>query len=582
MRTLAFILFVVCITAAVGQIQLVFLKGMETESIYVKDYNRSKSFIHSIGQNMYDVMYSWDKKQVEYNLFYYSGDNLSYSTPFSEEKFSAHYRAYYSDPNKGWVYLTYPEYLIEDRQEEWENTRERLFWIIFRGIILAVVGFLALIYVILTTTLKPNKEGKSVSRLDRANTEGVLALLCISTGALIYIIHILLNSVSPFTDFDKDFATSIFTDYYSKNVLRIFNISLVVAILTTLSGIFLLTLVRKTKAGNLLENCVLNKFIRMAYRVGKKLFIIVFEGRMFHGYPLLKTLTYRQQVVTAASLLLTFFSFVLSLYEPAFILINILLQAAVFFWYYCGNKTLYEDIDEEMNESMEEQMKAERMKVNLITNVSHDLKTPLTSIISYLDLLAKEDDLSETVEDYVKVLQAKSERLKTIVTDIFDLAKSTSGDLTLDIQEIDMKKLIEQTIADMGDKIEGSLIPIKATLPDYPVNISADGKRMYRVFQNLIDNALTYSLKGTRIFIELNNTGNKSIATIKNTASYEMDFTAEEVLQRFSRGDKSRTTEGSGLGLSIAESFTKVCGGDFKIEIDGDLFKVSVEFASGN
>ena len=207
----------------------------------------------------------------------------------------------------------------------------------------------------------------------------------------------------------------------------------------------------------------------------------------------------------------------------------------------------------------------------------HDLKTPLTSIISYVDLLSKED-LPESARDYVSILAEKSGRLKNIVSDLFDLAKSTSGNLPLDMERIDIRRLIEQTLGDMEDDIEKSGIRIKTTLTDVPIYIYSDGKKLYRVFQNIIGNALKYSLQGTRVFIDMDVEDNIVNITVKNTASYDMDFTAEDVLQRFSRGDKSRSTEGSGLGLSIAESFTWACGGSFKVEIDGDQFKVKLGF----
>ena len=222
-------------------------------------------------------------------------------------------------------------------------------------------------------------------------------------------------------------------------------------------------------------------------------------------------------------------------------------------------------------------MKSERMKVDLITNVSHDLKTPLTSIISYVDLLSKED-LPESAQDYVNILADKSYRLKNIVSDLFDLAKSTSGNLPLNMENIDLKKLIEQTLGDMEDEIEKSGNNFKINLPEQPVYIFSDGNKLYRVFQNIIGNALKYSLEGTRVFIDMEIDNNIVSVIVKNTASYEMDFTADEVVQRFNRGDKSRTTEGSGLGLSIAESYTWACGGRFAIKIDGDQFKVKLNF----
>lgn len=226
--------------------------------------------------------------------------------------------------------------------------------------------------------------------------------------------------------------------------------------------------------------------------------------------------------------------------------------------------------------SVDEQIKSERMKIELVTNVSHDLKTPLTSIISYVDLLSKEESLSPEAMDYVKILAQKSERLKNIVADLFTLAKVTSGDETMDYEELDMSKLVVQTLADMDDKVQSSGFTLKTNVAEPPVPVYADGKRMYRVLQNVIDNALKYAMPGTRIFLALTVEQGRAVFTVKNTAAYEMDFTEEEILERFTRGDKARSTEGNGLGLSIAKGFTEACGGTFRVIIDGDQFKVTV------
>lgn len=223
-------------------------------------------------------------------------------------------------------------------------------------------------------------------------------------------------------------------------------------------------------------------------------------------------------------------------------------------------------------------VKAEKMKSELITNVSHDLKTPLTSIIGYVDLLEGTDNLPDEARDYVAVIKKKSERLKNIISDLFDLSKSTSGNAELEMEKLDMKKLMEQTLADMSDAIESSGRSIRQTLSEKPVMITGDGKKLYRVFQNIIDNALKYSLENTRIFVTLREKDGRAIAEIKNTSAYELDFSETEITERFTRGDRSRATEGSGLGLSIARSFTNACNGDFRVILDGDQFKVIIEF----
>jgi len=232
-------------------------------------------------------------------------------------------------------------------------------------------------------------------------------------------------------------------------------------------------------------------------------------------------------------------------------------------------------ISKNLKHIMEKQMQAERMKIDLITNVSHDLKTPLTSMVGYIDLLKKEE-LSSEAKDYVEILGVKQEQLKDMIQDIFELSKATSGTVELELEELDMKKLLEQTLGDMEDAITESGMVIRKRLSEEPAKFIGDSKKMYRVFQNLISNALKYSLKGTRIYIEETRVGKKIEVAVKNTSSYEMDFTEEEVLERFARADRARNTEGHGLGLAIAESFVKNMGGTFHVEIDGDQFKVTV------
>ena len=245
---------------------------------------------------------------------------------------------------------------------------------------------------------------------------------------------------------------------------------------------------------------------------------------------------------------------------------------------YEKSSEILSSISVKYKQGIEESVKAERMKIELVTNVSHDLKTPLTSIISYVDLLSKEE-LSPQAAEYVGILQKKSERLKNIVSDVFELAKTTSGEISVEQERLDLTRLSNQTLAEMEDKITAAGFTIKANICEPPVEVISDGKRLYRVIQNLLDNALKYSLKGTRIYYTLEKREDGlAVITIKNIAAYEMDFTKEEILERFTRGDKARSTEGSGLGLSIAQGFTIACGGQFDIDIDGDMFKAMITF----
>ena len=230
-------------------------------------------------------------------------------------------------------------------------------------------------------------------------------------------------------------------------------------------------------------------------------------------------------------------------------------------------------IREGISQEVEQRVKAEKMKVELITNVSHDLKTPLTSIINYTELLSKESLQPEEANDYVRVLKERAHRLKNMTDDLFEMAKVNSGNITLELETLDLGELLEQALAESGSH---SSLEFKLQLPEEPVMITGDGKRVWRILDNLLGNAVKYSLAGTRVYLTVTREPPFARLEVKNIAGYEMNFTGEEIKARFARGDKARTTEGSGLGLSIAESFCRLQGGDLQILVDGDLFKVIV------
>ena len=236
-----------------------------------------------------------------------------------------------------------------------------------------------------------------------------------------------------------------------------------------------------------------------------------------------------------------------------------------------------ENIESAMQKSVEKQMQAERLKIDLITNVSHDLKTPLTSMVGYTDLLKKED-LTPAAQDYVEVISAKQEQLKEMIQSLFELSKSTSGTEKFQMERMDMKRLLEQTLADMDDAIAQSGLSFRTALGEEPLPFLGDNGKMYRVVQNLVENILKYSLEGTRVYIDAGKENGEIFVTMKNISAYEMNFKAEEMMERFVRGDESRTSEGHGLGLAIASSYTANMGGRMELATDGDLFKVTLHF----
>lgn len=226
-----------------------------------------------------------------------------------------------------------------------------------------------------------------------------------------------------------------------------------------------------------------------------------------------------------------------------------------------------------LKKSVENEMKSENMKTELITNVSHDLKTPLTSIINYIDLLKRENIQPETAMDYVNILDKKSQRLKVLIEDLFEASKAASGAMELNIAKIDIGQLLKQALGENDERFKDSNLNVKLNVPEEKIFINGDGKRLYRVFENLISNIVKYSLSNTRVYIDMYKEEKEVIIVMRNISAYELSFDTNEITNRFKRGDSSRSTEGSGLGLAIAKSIVELHGGSFNIEVDGDLFK---------
>ncbi|MGL4655442.1 MAG: sensor histidine kinase [Sarcina sp.] len=235
-------------------------------------------------------------------------------------------------------------------------------------------------------------------------------------------------------------------------------------------------------------------------------------------------------------------------------------------------------IDKGFKIAIEDELKSEKMKAELITNVSHDLKTPLTSIISYVDLLQKEGITEDEKKAYIKILDHKSKRLKVLIEDLFEASKAATGNIKLNIENIDINSVLRQTLAEFKEKIDEAQLDFKITIPEHKVFLNLDGARTWRIFENLIGNALKYSMNRTRVYVDLFDYEDRVIFEIKNISGYELNCSPNELKERFKRADESRNTEGSGLGLAIANSLTELQGGRLDIFIDGDLFKVKICF----
>lgn len=235
-------------------------------------------------------------------------------------------------------------------------------------------------------------------------------------------------------------------------------------------------------------------------------------------------------------------------------------------------------ISDGVNIAVQERMKSEHFKTELITNVSHDIKTPLTSIINYSDLLSKEESDNEKIKEYAQVIHRQSGRLKKLVDDLLEASKASTGSLDVQMEECQVAVLLEQAVAEFEGRLFEQNIDVISKIPTDPIRIMADGKLLWRVFENLLNNICKYTQKDTRVYLSVEKEKDLAVVTFKNISAYPLDITEEELLERFVRGDKSRHTEGNGLGLNIAKSLVELQNGTMKLVIDGDLFKVILTF----
>lgn len=235
-------------------------------------------------------------------------------------------------------------------------------------------------------------------------------------------------------------------------------------------------------------------------------------------------------------------------------------------------------IGDGINAAVNARLKSERFKTELITNVSHDIKTPLTSIINYVDLIKKEDPGTEPIHEYIGVLDRQSIRLKKLIEDLVEASKASTGNLQVTMAPCQADVLLGQAVAEYEEKLSAKSLDLQLKAPEEPVTIMADGRHLWRVFDNLLNNICKYSLEGTRVYLNLERKGNQAVITFRNISRYSLNITSEELMERFVRGDSSRNTEGSGLGLSIARSLVELQNGTIDLVVDGDLFKVILVF----
>ena len=364
---------------------------------------------------------------------------------------------------------------------------------------------------------------------------------------------------------------------------------------------------RRLKLGNVLKSCISIRLLLWCWRTFKKL--LAFVGDALRGMALIPKAT----VIIFAILFLEFFWIVAYGADGAFLLFGWFIERAVLvlltaYVLLCMKKLLkageelsqgnldyrvdtakmrgplkehgeqLNRIGEGMNKAVNERMRSEHFRTELITNVSHDIKTPLTSIINYVDLLEKEEIDNEKAREYLEVLSRQSARLKKLIDDLIEASKASTGNLNVSLERCELGVLIDQCAGEYAEKLKAAGLELVVTKPEEPVTIMADGRHMWRVFDNLLNNVCKYAMAGTRVYINLDKEAGRATVTFRNISAQQLNISGDELMERFVRGDSSRNTEGSGLGLSIARSLVQLQKGELELTVDGDLFKVTLKF----
>ncbi len=399
----------------------------------------------------------------------------------------------------------------------------------------------------------------------------------------------------PFADFFYDIAAVIYL------------LAVVLPTCLVLLTSFLADFILRVKLGKWWQNTLIYYVCHFIYKIGKRFWN--FNKEIFLSLPLI----WKTAISVLGIWTIELFTFIIFCYEEDVLLVlwfmeRLILMPAVFyialmlrklyksgeelaegnlsyhtdtskmFWDFKTHGEHLNNIALGMSKAVEERLKSERMKTELITNVSHDIKTPLTSIINYSDLISKETDTSENIKEYSLALHRQSERLKKLIEDLMDASKVSTGNIEVLLAPCEADVFITQAVGEYEDKLKTHELQLITKLPQYSLKIMVDGRHMWRIFDNLMNNVCKYAQSGTRVYFTLDKVDERIVFSLKNISHYPLDISSEELLERFVRGDRSRHTEGSGLGLSIAKSLTELQNGNFELTVDGDFFKVTISF----
>ncbi len=489
---------------------------------------------------------------------------------------------------------------LEKCRTDWERQEGIINDLITETLFFAIAALLMLIYLVCVCGKNKNGELKAMW-IDNVWLEVHLAVMGIIGFFALYITVVVVDEV--------------FTGSFPKNLLNL-AVFLTSSITSSVILTSLLSVIRNIKCRNIVKTSIVLRVIRWCFKTMLNILRWLRNGFVGYRNLLFKTLSKKTGVILISmlfaytALIGLFGIFTLEAGNPFWIFVGIALFVGASFLVAHRAKDIDEikkgasevrngnvaykipelksedmkaladdinDIAKGLDESVAAKVRAERLKTELITNVSHDLKTPITSIISYTELLSKIEKLPEDARDYVQVISKKSKRLKNLTQDLFDISKVQSGNEKIDLKKLDIGLLINQALGEHDSEITASGLVFCVNI-EKGLIVEADGRKMSRVIGNLLSNALKYSMKNTRVFVTAMKKENEVMVEIKNIASYEMNFDANEITGRFVRGDEARTSEGSGLGLAIAKSYTEACGGRLEVMTDGDLFKAIIRF----
>ena len=392
---------------------------------------------------------------------------------------------------------------------------------------------------------------------------------------------------------------AILAEMHYDSILLIILACLVILVAALLILLYIISFAVRVKMGGLIKGCIAYKILAWGWGIFKR--FCRFIAGIIKNLPLVP----KSCAAVAVLLLLELISVNSGV---VWLITNALLAAALIYTAICMKKLLtagqklaagdescvvdtaklygpFREHGEDLNTirdgvslAVEARMRSEHFRTELITNVSHDIKTPLTSIINYVDLLGKEKPENEKMREYIDVLQRQSARLKKLIDDLLEASKASTGNLAVNAEPCDVGVLLDQTLGEYGEKLNAAGLEPVLTKPEKPVIIMADGRHMWRIFDNLLNNICKYSQRGTRVYLEVCERDGKAVVTFRNISSRQLNISSDELMERFVRGDSSRNTEGSGLGLNIAQSLAQLQKGTMELTVDGDLFKVTLTF----